>query len=638
MGARMSGADRVRTSVGFGLLAVLAIAAGTDRALGWFEPAFDAVAHLFYEIPVLAAVRRPTQIPLARAHLAVWTALITGGLIASFRLSPHARTWWAVFCLAYAVRAAFWIAGGNLPLVPGDSCHYLEVATSIYRGEGPVKHYVESFFIDYAPIRQGRGVLDDWATPLYSYVLAAAYRLTGVVPGQSLEATVAVAKGTSFILNLLCLPALYVFARRRFGSAVALGAMAVLAVLPVHALYAGFVLRESLVALTSIVAIGTLTEVWNANGRASWGWAIAAGVWAGAAILARNTALALIAVGGVYGLVVHGRKRLGPLLLWGFVMAAMVAPWAWVTMQAYGEPFYTYTKYFQYNFSWTVHHYDRGITRAGDFYTAANAPTIIRVKIKSLLMIAVYSTMIVGLPLVLGYAHRLWRPREREGVGARDVDRLVAALAAGFVVATLANIADVTQVAQLGRYYLPIYVLAIPTAVAGIGNWLSTRSIPKAAWPPLAATFMAVVWADPTWAYDSSWLVKPYQLHLPALRATGDWIRDHPEDVPREARIMTWFPWELRVVSDRTTVLLPRSLEGGPYEVKRVTATIELYGVTHVLWGSFEPSPHADPESLGPYLTELRRALGLTENREVYRSPPGMRFPVRLYRLRGSAR
>ena len=36
------------------------------------------------------------------------------------------------------------------------------------------------------------------------------------------------------------------------------GAMAVLAVLPVHAIYAGFVLRESLVALTAILAIWTL--------------------------------------------------------------------------------------------------------------------------------------------------------------------------------------------------------------------------------------------------------------------------------------------------------------------------------------------------------------------------------------------
>src|SRR5205085_2746868 len=160
-------------------------------------------------------------------------------------------------------------------------------------------------------IRQGQGALDDWATPLWAYVLAGAYRLTGVVPGRSLEATVAVAKGTSFLLNLLCLPALYAFARRRFTPDVGLAAMAVLAVLPV------------------------------------------------------------------------------------------ISPWAWATFQEYGEPFFTYTKYFPYNFSWTVHHFDKGITRASDFYTWANAPTILRVKMKSIVIIAVYSTMILGAPLML---------------------------------------------------------------------------------------------------------------------------------------------------------------------------------------------------------------------------------------------
>ena len=50
------------------------------------------------------------------------------------------------------------------------------------RGEGPVKHYVESFFTDYPTIREGRGVLDDWATPLDAYVLAGAFRLAGLEP------------------------------------------------------------------------------------------------------------------------------------------------------------------------------------------------------------------------------------------------------------------------------------------------------------------------------------------------------------------------------------------------------------------------------------------------------------------------
>lgn len=630
----MSRSDRRRLGLGVGLVGFLVAAALTDRAFGWFVPAFDAVAHLFYEVPVLAALRRPTQIPLARAHLTIGVALIAAGLLASPYLSRHARIGWGIFCVGYAIRAVFWIAGGNLPLVPGDSCHYLEVATSVYRGEGPVKHYVESFFRDYRPILQGRGVLDDWATPLFAYLLAGVYRITGVVPLKSLEATVGVAKGTSFALNLLALPSLYGFARRRFGPGVGLGAMALLAVLPVHAMYAGFVLRESLVALMAILAVWTLTEAWDSRGTAAWTWAVVGGIFAGLAILSRDTCLVLAGASGLYGLVVHRRTHLGPMLAWGIALAGVLAPWAWVTFEEYGQPFYTYTQFFQYNFSWTVHHYDRGITRAADFYTAANAPTIVRIKIKSLLMIATYSTMIIGAPTVLSIVRRIVRPDPNSATAGRDVDRLIAFVGVAFVAATLARIADITQVAQLGRYYLPLFVLALPTAVAGFRDWIRGWACPPWSRVALAATFLALLWADPTWAYDASWFVKPYQLHWPSLRAAGDWIRAHPESVPPDARIMTWFPWELRVASDRTTILLPRSLEGGSYELKRIQDTVRQYQVTHVLWGSFEPSPNADPESLGPYLEQLRLAAGLSNDREIFRSSPRNPFPVRLYRLR----
>jgi Dolichyl-phosphate-mannose-protein mannosyltransferase len=618
--------------MGLALVALLVLGAGADRATAWVEWAFDFVAHQFYEIPLLAEIRRSTQLALTRVHTSVATALVALGLIISPWLSRHARWFWAILCVGYAIRAIIWVAGGNLPLVPGDSCHYLEIASSVYRGEGPVKHYVESFFIDYPRIREGRGVLDDWATPLYAYVLAAAYRLAGVVPGANIDATVAVAKSASFVLNLATLPAIYGFARRRFDPAVGLGAMALLAVLPVHALYAGFALRESLVALTSLLAIWTLTECWASHGSKHWAWAALAGFLGGLAILSRNTAEALLAAAGLYGLIVHGRRKLGPMILWALVVLATIAPWAWATYVEYGEPFFTYTKYFPYNFSWTVHHYEKGNTRASEFYTQANALAIVRIKIKSLLIIAVYSTMILGLPVVLGFFRRLWRPAPSASAESRDVDRLAVGMAAAFAAATLISVADVTQVAQLGRYYLPLFVLMTPTAVAGMRDWLSDRFSP-AAGKVLILSLVALLWSDPTWAYDATWFVKPYQLHWPALRNAGEWVREHPDVVRPDARIVTWFPWEFRLASQRTTVLLPRSLH--PSHIRR---TIDQYGATHVLWGSFEPPPHVDPESYGPYLERLRVSLGLTDDREIYRSPQSVGrpnyYPVRLYRLR----
>jgi 4-amino-4-deoxy-L-arabinose transferase-like glycosyltransferase len=626
--------------VAVGFVLGVSLVAGTwlDANDRWLDRAFDAIAHLFYEVPVLAAIRRPSQLVLFRMHLAIGLIVATVGLLATPWLDRHGRGWCLAFLIAYAIRATIWTVGGNLPLVPGDSSHYVEVASSIARGEGPVKHYVESFFIDYPPIREGKGVLDDWATPLYSYLLAGSYKLLHVEPGESLEATVAVAKGLSFLCNLLTLPAIYFFVRRWYGRDVGLGVVALLAILPVHALYAGFELRESLVGLTSVLAIGSLVEVWNTSGRSRWAWAIAAGLFGGSAVLARNTAMVLLAVAGLYGLIAHGRRAWAPLILWGVVVVGVIAPWASATWSVYGSPFYTYTSFFEYTFSWTVHHYARGVPKASEFYTKANALEIVRVKVKSLAIIAMVSTMILGLPTILAFWQRLRQTASDVPLRSRDFDRLAFWLALGFVLATLAKIADITQVIQLGRYYLPLFLFMLPTAVAGMMDWLKTIAWPSRAKIWLAPMFVALLWSDPTWAYDFTWLVKPYQLHWPAIRESGDWIRTHPEIVPPDARIMTWFPWEVRLSSQRTTVLMPRAIGSNKYAYQRIEETIEQYGVTHILWGSFEPPSNLDPELFGPDVERLRTALGLVERVELHRSPMTLPFPVRLYRVPGRSR
>src|SRR4051794_8916905 len=180
--------------LGLILVGLAAVGAWADWRTGWVTPAFDFLAHQFYEVPMLARVRRPSQLLLVRVHLAILGLLLSSGFLLFPRLGRHGRLWLTIFWVGYAIRATVWICGGNVPLVPGDSCHYLEVATSVFRGEGPVKHYVESFFTDYPRIRQGEGVLDDWATPLDAYLRAITFRIAGIIPGQSLETTVGVAK------------------------------------------------------------------------------------------------------------------------------------------------------------------------------------------------------------------------------------------------------------------------------------------------------------------------------------------------------------------------------------------------------------------------------------------------------------
>lgn len=605
--------------------ACLACAGWADVRFDWFRPSFQLAARLFYEKSPLAEIREPTQIPLARVHFFVLGAMIAAGFIASAWLRQHARRWWCVFCVAYAIRATCWIVGGNLPLVPGDSCHYLEVAASIARGEGPVKHYVESFFIDYPAIRRNQGVLDDWATPLWAYVLAGVFRTLGVTPLKDLTATVAVAKGTSFALNLLCLPALYVFARRRYDRRIAFCAMGLIAILPVHAIYAGFGLRESLVALTSILAVWWFTEACASRGPTQVMWAFASGAAAGFAILARNTAFALAAACAIHALLTHGRRSLGMLAIWGVSLVAVITPWAWATYQAYGEPFYTYTKFFPYNFSWTVHHYEHGNTRPDQFYTRANLPGIVRIKLRAILIITFYSVMIISAPVAMGFLRQLRSPSESKS----GVARLAATIACLFTFGTLMQVADVTQVEQLGRYFLPVYIVALVPAAAAIVGWIerSDRSQTRLG---VVVVLAALLWSNPSWAYDATWFTKTYQLHWPALRAAGEWVRTHPEQVPPTARVMTWFPWEFRAASDRTTILFPRSSF-----LPHITRVIDQYRVTHILWGSFEPPPDIDPEAWSAHLEQIRSALGLRESNEIYRGPVRLPYPVRLYRIDG---
>src|SRR4029079_8197244 len=152
------------------------------------------------------------------------------------------------------------------------------------------------------------------------------------------------------------------------------------------------------------LAVWGLTSTWNTppGSRRAWAYAAMAGLCAGLAILARHTALAIGAAAGLDAIFRLGRRRPGPFLLWCATTILVISPWAIATAREYGSPFHTYTSYFEYNFSWTVHHYDKGNTGPDHFYTRENALEIVRVKAKSLLIIAVYSTMIIGIPLAAG--------------------------------------------------------------------------------------------------------------------------------------------------------------------------------------------------------------------------------------------
>ena len=142
--------------------------------------------------------------------------------------------------------------------------------------------------------------------------------------------------------------------------------MAALALLPVHAIYAGFELRESLVALMSILAVWALTEVCSATpeSRAIWGWALVGGPLRRVGHHGARRGLPFWLAEDCSASSPAGGSERHPLLLWALTAAVVCLPWAIATWLEYGTPFYSMTRYFEYNFSWTVHHYMRGNTSA----------------------------------------------------------------------------------------------------------------------------------------------------------------------------------------------------------------------------------------------------------------------------------
>ena len=192
--------------------------------------------------------------------------------------------------------------------------------------------------------------------------------------------------------------------------------------------------------------------------------------------------------------------------------------------------------------------------------------------------------MIMGLPLVAGFVGQAASQGSRHA--GRDVDLLVATIFAVFVLATLKSIPDVTQVAQLGRYYLPVFVLAMPTAVAGVIDWLDGSQINRRAIGLAGRDVRRPGLGRPDLGLRR--LVAGQALSAPlAGPARGRRLDQEPSRQRSAGRpVMTWFPWELRIASDRTTILLPRN-----YSARRIEEVIRQYRVTHVLWGSFEPPP-----------------------------------------------
>ena len=429
----------------------------------------------------------------------------------------HGRRWLAVFAIGYAIRAVVWICGSNLPLVPGDSCHYLEVATSVLRGEGPVKHYVGSFFtgLSATSARAGAGSTTGTrrSTPTSGVRVAARRSALAIHPSK--PESPSRRHAASFSTSSACRRSTCSPGGDLTPASGALGAWPCWRCSRCMRSTPGFVLRESLVVLTSILAVWTLTEVWHARrGRRRPGPGPVAGLCGGLAVMARNTASHSSPPPACSSWSpAAGAAR--PLSALGRLLALVILPGRSPTCWRYDTPVSTrIPRYFEFNFSWTIHHYEKGNTRPSQFYTTANLPEIVRVKVKSLLIIVVYSTMIVGPAdcrgiLATAPVERAARDAKRRSPGRDDLRGL------------RAGDAQECRRCDAGRAARALLLAGLRAGVADGGRrahgMAGSLSDGQRVVPWLAAGYIALVWADPTWAYDASWLVKRFQLHWPAL-------------------------------------------------------------------------------------------------------------------------
>ena len=236
---------------------------------------------------------------------------------------------------------------------------------------------------------------------------------------------------------------------------------------------------------------------------------------AGLAVLSRNTALALVAAAGLFAVVMHGRREARPALALGCHRGRHLRPLGVGDFaQSMERRFIRIQAILN-----TTSPGRSTITRKGTRFLLSSTrwktcPEIVRVKIKSLILIVVYSTMIVGLPIVVGFCRRLgWgnRAGTRDRPAGRDDLRGVRA-----------GDAQEHRRRDAGCPARALLFAGLRAHVArghrgtDRAGWMRRASGRKIV-PWAAATYCALVWADPTWAYDASWLTKRYQLHWPAL-------------------------------------------------------------------------------------------------------------------------
>lgn len=137
----------------------------------------------------------------------------------------------------------------------------------------------------------------------------------------------------------------------------------------------------------------------------------------------------------------------------------------------------------------------------------------------------------------------------------------------------------------------------IPVALASVWDaidWLRRSGLPqRRAIGLLAVLIFSGFWSAYGWTRNYSFLSSSWHIQLMRYATAARFIR---AELPPDAIVMAMHPWEVHMLSDRRTVLMPHN-----FVPKRLREEVETYGVTHLVLD----------QEMGPFLVPILQEFGI---------------------------
>ena len=242
----------------------------------------------------------------------------------------HRALWWLLG--AIVVAAGAWLRWGTLRSIPsffgpGDPAIYFGMGRGVLREGLPVQDFIHHYLTLPPEIRH----LEDYYEPVFGYLVAAAMALEGATPQA--------AAGVSFVAGVLVMPLAGLLARPR-GLAAAVVAMAVVALEPWSIYYSAVLMKEAMIALTTLGALHATVRLSHGpapdevDRSAVRDGALVAGI-AFAAGLLQYESLPILGLACGAALLRHRRQALLP---YACALGLLVAAFALLTWWGLGVP------------------------------------------------------------------------------------------------------------------------------------------------------------------------------------------------------------------------------------------------------------------------------------------------------------